>query len=311
MQDTPVDNPFQEKEVHISDYLMVLRKRKWLIILFSFLTLCVTIFVTYTAVPIYKSTSQLIIDKEKVSSPITGRRTAAYESYVSEGMTFNTNIKMITSSPVIRETVKALKLDETADDQELEISFLRERLAQFKSNLKLLLKQIIPDKGKSEGPSITLEARQELRMKGLVQMVRAKISVNQIPDTRLLTLTVKDKNPRLAADIANMVAEKYIEFNLANKMNSSKQTLEWLNNELYELRKKLEDDEKKFFEYKQANKVFSIQGKQKLAENKIHEFNRKYLDTRNKRLELDTKISELKKNIKGVKGRCQREVSDQ
>jgi uncharacterized protein involved in exopolysaccharide biosynthesis len=299
MQDSPMENPFQEKEIHISDYLMVLRKRKWLIILFFLLTLCVTIFVTYTAVPIYQSASQLIIDKEKVASPITGRRTAAYESYISEGMTFNTNIKMITSTPVIMETVKALKLDEQENDQHLEISFIRERIAQFKANLKLLLKRDKPDK---EGPQLSLEERQVLRMKGLVQMVRAKISVNQIPETRLLTLTVKDKSPRLAADIANMVAQKYIEFTLTNKMNSSKQTLEWLNNELYELRKKLEDDEKNFFEYKQANKVFSIKGKQKLAENKIQEFNKKYLDTRNKRLELDTKISELKKNIKGVKG---------
>jgi len=68
------------------------------------------------------------------------------------------------------------------------------------------------------------------------------------------------------------------------------------------LRKKLEIDERNFFEYKQQNKVFSIEGKQKLAERKIQEFNNRYLETRNKRLELDAKINELSKNIKGIKG---------
>ena len=48
--------------------------------------------------------------------------------------------------------------------------------------------------------------------------------------------------------------------------------------------------------------MFSITGKQKLAEHKIQEFNDNYLETKNKRLELDAKINELSRNIKGIKG---------
>jgi uncharacterized protein involved in exopolysaccharide biosynthesis len=126
--------------------------------------------------------------------------------------------------------------------------------------------------------------------------------VEQIRDTRLLNISVKDKDPELAAAMANTLAAKFMEFNLANKMDASKQTLAWLNEELYDLRKKLEDDEQKFFDYKQENMVFSIEGKQKLAEQKIQEFNNKYLETRNKRLELDAKINELDKNLGTLKG---------
>ena len=85
-----------------------------------------------------------------------------------------------------------------------------------------------------------------------MEKVKEKISIDQVRDTRLLTVYVKDKNPVLAADMANTLANKYIEFNLSNKMESSKQTLGWLNNELYDLRKTLEQSEKEFFDYKQA-----------------------------------------------------------
>ncbi|MDA3790830.1 MAG: GumC family protein [Desulfobacula sp.] len=295
MQENSMENPFQEEEsIHLSEYFMVLSKRKTLIILVFILVVVATMFYSYTSDPIYQSSAKLIIDQEKSSSPITGERTD-FESYQSQVMTFNTSIKMIQSTPVILHVIDALKLDEEGNDKDLEISFIKKLISQLKANVKLLLKM---DKKQELSP----EELENLKMQALIAMVKEKIEVEQVRDTRLLNLSVKDKDPALAANIVNMLAKKYMEFNLGNKMESSKQTLEWLNNELYDLRKKLEDDEKKFFEYKQQNMVFSITGKQKLAEQKIQEFNNNYLQTRNKRLELDAKIDELNKNIKGIKG---------
>lgn len=295
MQENSMENPFQEEEsIHLSEYFMVLSKRKTLIILVFILVVVATMFYSFTSDPIYQSSARLIIDQEKSSSPITGERTD-FESYQSQVMTFNTSIKMIQSTPVIHQVITSLKLDAEENDKDLEISFIKKLIAQLKANIKLLLKM---DKKQELSP----EELENLKMQGLIEMVKGKIEVEQVRDTRLLNLTVKDKDPELAANMVNMLAKKYMEFNLGNKMESSKQTLEWLNNELYDLRKKLEDDEKKFFEYKQQNMVFSITGKQKLAEQKIAEFNNNYLQTRNQRLELDAKIAELNRNIKGIKG---------
>ena len=294
-----MENLFQEEEsIHLSEYFMVLRKRKTLIILVFILVVTAAMFYTYTADPIYESSARLIIDKEKTSSPITGER-MDFEGYGSQAMTFNTSIKMIQSTPVILQVISALKLDAEHGNPkyavDLEVSPVKQLISQLKANIKLLLKI-------EEQQELSFEERENRKMQALISMVKWKINVEMIRDTRLLNLSVKDKDPVLAANIANMLAKKYMEFDLGNKMESSKQTLEWLNNELYDLRKKLEDDERKFFEYKQENKVFSMTGKQKIAEHKIQEFNNNYLVTRNKRLELDTKINELDKNIHGIKG---------
>ena len=294
MQAHPEEDIFEEKEIHLSEYLMVLLKRRTLILLVFILTVSATLFYTFLSDPIFESSAKLIIDKENSSSPITGERTD-YESYHSQTMTFNTSIKMLKSTPVIKMVIRELKLDAPNADQDLEVSFIKELISQFKSNVKLLLQM-------DNHSDLSPEEKENIRQQALIAAVKEKITVEQVRDTRLLNVSVKDKDPELAAAMVNALARKYMEFNLANKMESSKQTLEWLNNELYSLRKKLEDDEKKFFEYKQRNKVFSISGKQKVAEQKIEEFNNKYLETRNKRLELDAKIHELEKNIRGVKG---------
>ena len=139
MQDFPTEDPFQEKETHLSEYLMVLSKRKTLIILVFILTVAATMFYSYTTDPIYQSSAKLIIDKEKTSSPITGERTD-FESYHSQTMTFNTSIKMIRSTPVVQQVITGLKLDAENNDQDLEVSFIKQLISQFKANIKLLLK---------------------------------------------------------------------------------------------------------------------------------------------------------------------------
>lgn len=282
-----MEDEILEKEIHLSDYYMVLLKRKALIISFFVITVSVTALATFLVTPVYQSRAKLIIDKESSASPITGER-MDYENYMSQSMTFNTHFELITSEPVIESLINTLKLDKEGED--LDINFITQMIQQFKNNVKLLLQM--------EKKELTPHEKQL----ALMEKVKEKISIDQVRDTRLLTVNVKDKNPVLAADMANTLANKYIEFNLSNKMESSKQTLGWLNNELYELRKKLEQSEKEFFDYKQESKVFSIAGKQKMTEQKIEEFNTRYLDARNRRLELDAKINEFTQHIKGNKG---------
>ncbi len=292
MQEPAGESLFQEKEIHLSEYLMVLLKRRTLIILVFVLTVLATGFYSFSVEPVYESTSKLIIDKETSNSPITGERTD-YESYHSQTMTFNTSIKMITSTPVIREMIDVLNLD--AQDKDLEISFIKKWLSQLKTNIKLLLA-----KDENRIP-LSPEELKNREMQKLIGTVKEKITVEQVRDTRLLNIAVRDKDPELAAAMADTLVEMFMQFNLGNKMEASRQTLEWLNNELYDLRTKLEEDERKFFEYKQENMVFSIEGKQQQAEHKIQEFNQRYLETRNRRMELDAKINALNQNMGNLK----------
>ncbi|MBW1764985.1 MAG: aldo/keto reductase, partial [Deltaproteobacteria bacterium] len=62
-------------------------------------------------------------------------------------------------------------------------------------------------------------------------------------------------------------------------------------------KKKLEDAEAEFLAYKQQEKLFSVEGRQKVIGQKIEEFNDAYLQARNKRLELDAKLAELKRSF--------------
>lgn len=283
-----MDDSITEKEIHISDYIDVFLKRKAVVAAFFMITVSVTMLFTFLAEPVFQSSAKMIIDKEKSSSPITGER-VDYESFYSQTLTFNTHFKLIKSDPVLKEIIHSLNFDENKDDESLEINPFKQMVKQIKANIKLLLK--------IEQKEITPHEK----MFSILKSVRGKISIEQVSETRLLTVAVKDKNPIMAAKIANCLTETYIKYNLSNRMRSSRKKLEWMNNELYQLKKNLEDKEKKFLNYKQREKVFSIIGKQKMMEQKISEFNDKYLTVKNRRQRLNAVITELEKHIKSSK----------
>ncbi len=276
----------QYDSIHLSDYFRIISKRKSLVLAFLIITVSITMLYTFLMKPIYEASSKMVIDKEQTSSPVTGEK-MDFSSYQSQLLTFNTHFKLVNSKAVVAELIKELKLDDKrGEDTAGELNPLKKMSGRLKSNIKMIL-------GREE-KELTPESKQEL----LIKNIQKTISISQVRDTRLLTISVKNTDPVLASNMANTLAKKYIEFDMSNRLSSSKDNLEWMNNELYMLQKRLEDDEKKFHEYKQLNKLFSVEGKQKVVDQKIAEFNNEYLSARNKRLELDAKLDEIKKITK-------------
>ncbi|MDA3831787.1 MAG: GumC family protein [Spirochaetales bacterium] len=281
-------NQEPEQSVHLTEYFYILAKHKWVVIISLILLVTLTMLFTFQMKPVYRATAILIIDTEQSASPLTGER-IDYESYASQFLTFNTHFKLITSYTILQKVVKTLKLEERDIKEGIEVSPWKELLTQFKKNIRLLL-------GREE----KLLTPQE-KLAELTDKLKAKIEIEQVRDTRLLKVSVEDHDPLLARDIANTLAGSYITFNIDNRLKSSQNTLSWMTDQLYEMKKKLEDSEGHFLAYKQQAKLFSVQGKQKVIAQKIQEFNDAYLQARNKRLELDAKLKQLDKlsNLKG------------
>ena len=277
-----MENQKPDISPHLAEYYYILSKHKWIIIGSLIIMVTLTMFFTFRMKPIYRATATLVIDKEQSKSPLTGER-MDFESYVSQSLTFNTHFKLITSRQVMEEVIRRLKLDRR--DEDIEVSLWKELLAQVRENIRLLLDQ--------EEESLTPEAE----LTRTVEALHENINIEEVRDTRLLKISVQDHDPEVAMDIANSLASSYIEFNIANRLKSSKNTLSWMSDQLYEMKKKLEDSEEAFLAYKQRENLFSVEGKQKVIAQKIADFNDAQLEARNKRFEVDAKLQQLKLSL--------------
>ena len=287
--------PQEEQTIHLTEYWHLLLRNKWTIILSALILFTLVMLYNARLIPIYQGTATVIIDKESNQSPITGQRTD-YESYLSESMTFNTHFKLITSRPVMERVIQKLDLDPAdLSPQKGEPSFapvgaLRQWISQLKKNVKLLLGL---NNASVVGEDGLVETLDETTL--LVQALQGMVEVEPIEETRLLKLKVYSPLPHMAREIANAAAQSYIDFNIANRLESSQNTLAWLTDNLYEIKKQLEDAEQAFLAYKQSAQLISLEDSQQVTAQKMREFNDAYIQARNQRLELDAKLSQIRR----------------
>ena len=87
----------------------------------------------------------------------------------------------------------------------------------------------------------------------------------------------------------------FIDYNLQSKLRASKNTLEWLTENLYQTKEKLNAAEEEFLAYKQQANLISLEDSRETITKKIADFNEAFIQTRNRRLELSSKLAELER----------------
>lgn len=277
----PIKNP------HLSDYYHLFRKRMGLVLAILVVSVLGTALVTFTMKPVYQATATILIDKESSRSLLTGEQVDA-ENYVSQQLTYRTEFKIITSQPILEKVVAKIELPEPVSDGSLFHRFA----STVKSNLQRLFALIYsaPVEKQTVSP-------EDAALAAKVGQLMGKIEIEEVMDTRLLRIHVEDHDPGTARDLANAVAETAILYDTETRLESSRTIMTWLSNELYKIKKKVEDAEKEFLSFKEKENIFSIDSKQKINTEKISDMNSDAIQVRSQRLEAEAKIEQLRKFV--------------
>jgi uncharacterized protein involved in exopolysaccharide biosynthesis len=270
----------EESGIDLRHYYILLRKHRFLIITCLVLYVAVNLYFTLRMMPIYQSSTTLMFEPPRTTSPFTGEF-LDYETYTSQYLTFNTHTRLITNRPVLERVMRELRLDQPENKDRLSPGPVQAYIAPIKQNIRKLLN--------IERRELTPVEREELIINGL----RNKIDIKGIEDTRLMQIIVEDTDPVLARDIANTLARAYIQFNITNSMQASQNSFQTLQDQSYELKKKLEDADRDFLDFKQDEQLFSITGKQEAIAQKISEFNALAVKNRSELQELTARLNEL------------------
>lgn len=284
----------ENERLTITDYLRIMDRHKWAIASVLFVCILLALWHNSKLVPIYSARTTMIIDRE-TRAPIPGQE-RDYQSYLSETLTFQTHYKMITSLPVLERVVEILELDKKdtrKQQEEVEKIFpFRQYITTFKKNLGAILDRFLspaPD-GSNDDASMPLEDPKTV----IARSLKGIINVEQVEETRLFNLTVTHTNPEMARDVANALAQAYIDFNIETRVKASQNTLNWLGRNLEEMKVNLEKAEKEFTDFKQKEQLVSIEKNQEIITRKITEFNDAFIAAKTRRLEIETKLDKLK-----------------
>ena len=121
------------------------------------------------------------------------------------------------------------------------------------------------------------------------------VTVEPARNTRLIEIQVEDSDPKLAADMANGLATAYVDHNLEMKLAVAREAVSWLTSQVSDLKAKMSESEQALQKFQEQAGLVSVDEKQSLASRNLSEASHSYLDAKAKRLEMETRLGEVRK----------------
>jgi len=273
----------QNEDIHLRDYLRVVSKRRGLVATFFIVTFVIVLIGTFAAVPIYKGTAKVMIEKVE-----TGNLTNRY--YYADGFDpefYETQFQLIRSNGVAKRVVNKLKLEENwevymgeGDVTWAPLDWLRRVKATMSSALGGGEK--VPDSAPGL-PELEAPTRAEILARQLV----AGIEVAPVKGSHIVNIGFNSPNPQFSALVANSVADAYIEEILEMKMASTRRTLEWMTKKAEEEQAKLANAENALQSYMKANDIVTLENRVAVTPQKLSELGTQLIQAESRRKELE------------------------
>ena len=98
----------------------------------------------------------------------------------------------------------------------------------------------------------------EVPVETAAEILRGRLDVKPVADSRLTRVTYQDADPARAQRIAATLVDEYVEQNLDRTLDSASQRAEWLDTQLVKLKTELESQEMDLHDFKRKNNLLSV-----------------------------------------------------
>ncbi len=242
----PITFDLIPREPRLVDYLLVLRKHRWIIVSFFVAVVTIVTIATFRMPPLYQATARIEIDPENTNMlPFGSNGDMSYDMYEDFQTYVETQSKILVSQTLAMKTVKSLNLDQDP------------RFGGRPVSPSAL--PVVPANDGSEPVSPAVGA------------FLGGLSAKLVPNSRLMDVTFTGTDPKLAATLVNAHINNFIEENFRSRYEATTQASTWLAGQLDELKAKVEDSEDKRINYEQANQIWEVDEKEDVTTQKVTE----------------------------------------
>jgi capsular exopolysaccharide synthesis family protein len=267
---------WQEKEqtLELVEYWRSISKRKWSILALALLITVVAGVMVFMMRPVYRSTTSLLIEQNK-SKVLSIEE--VYSGISANREYFQTQAEILKSRELARKVVYKLGLvtHPEFDPRQQEKPFWKKWAAAV---------------GYVE-PELTPEGIE----KSVVERFEKNLSVEPIRLSQLIKVSFDSYDRDLAANIANAVADTYIENDLEARYLMTQKAGEWLNSRLSGLKEKLSQSEKALQDFRDRERIVDTKGMALSGVTKqLEDMTRSLVDARMRRAEAESAFNQVK-----------------
>jgi polysaccharide biosynthesis transport protein len=127
-------------------------------------------------------------------------------------------------------------------------------------------------------------------------ILQTRVTIEAVSGTRLVNVRVRDRSPERASLIANTIAEVFIEKTIEDRLGSTVSSLEWLGEQLDDLRGELATSERALHDFMDDHDILSVsmEDRQNLVAGELEHFTAALAEARTRRIELQAHLTRLR-----------------
>ncbi|HLJ51210.1 MAG TPA: polysaccharide biosynthesis tyrosine autokinase [Bryobacteraceae bacterium] len=257
----PAPPPAQDFEpeapaVPLSHYLWILRRHAWKIVVFVVTCVAATFIVSSRLTPVYESSSVIDVDRQAPSA-IVGQDSSRVGAPNDADQFLATQVKLIQSDAVLRPVAQKYNLLQA----EQQFAEKNPGLAQRAANAPVLLK---------------------------------RLKVTRPPNTYLLFIAYRSTDPQIAADVANAVAQSYLEHTYNIRIRSSVNLSHFMEQQLEELRAKMEKSGQALAQFERELNLINPEEKTNILSARLLQLNQDYTAAQSDRVKKEAAYNSMK-----------------
>ncbi|MBC7793788.1 MAG: polysaccharide biosynthesis tyrosine autokinase [Clostridia bacterium] len=282
-------------------YGLVMRRR-WIFLAVFFATVFFGTLYTLWSPNIYRASARVFIEERtpRVLNQVSEVYEAVPASTWNTTGFYKTQLEIIRSRPIAERVVAMLDLNPGTLVTRLEVASAQDGGAMLNDDP---FKGMAPDL-RTKLALLNLDKLQ-LSRERLVEILRAidvptmvqgRVQVVQAKESRIVDISLEDTSADHAALFANAVADAYVEYTQDQRFTTNRSAVEWLNNQLTDLRAKLQTSELALHQFKQDNNIVSvsIEDRQSMVAQTLEHMNKTLAETTTKRIELEARRDQVK-----------------
>ncbi len=270
------DALMDEDSIDLRHYWRVLLRFKWGILGLGLLSGVVTALVMLQAEDIFESRATLLFESNqpKIATieDLYGMESQSREYY-------STQFELLKNRTLAERVIDELNLGDHPEFRPQEGGF------SVRGFINDMLGALMP--GEEALPAAESE-QQFQRRTSLVNAFNERLTIAPVRNTNLAHVIFESTDPRLAADVANSLANAYIENYLEQRLASTQQASGWMTERLGGLKDALDTSEARLQSFLEREGVVDIQGATSLNVQVLDELTTQNNDARRRRAEAET-----------------------
>lgn len=272
-------------EIHLTDYIKVLYKRRWMALAVFLVIVGSVTARTFTATPIYQASATLLIEADNPNF-------VSFKEVIDEQQAkadyYQTQYNILKSRSLARKTMEELGLFQSATFS----ASAPPKVSRFSASIRwveqLFGREATPKPNEIAGADETMA--QSRAIDGFL----GGLEVLPIRNSRLVEIKYSSPDPEPATKIVNTLAKVYIHQNLEFKFLASQEATAWLGERLKEQRAQVEAAEAALQRYREQNDAISLEDRENITVQKLADLNAAVTRAKTLRIEKEALYNQLR-----------------